>query len=145
VKQPDQPPIGFALNQATRRVSRAFDATLSSAGGSLPMWWILLSLRSNPQANQREIAAAAGIQSATLTHHLNAMEANGLVTRRRDTVDRREHVVELTAAGEARFDQLRTAAMTFDARLRTGFDESETAQLRGLLERLATNADGARA
>jgi DNA-binding transcriptional MocR family regulator len=44
--------------------------------------------------NQRQIAESIGIQGATLTHHLNAMEADGVVTRRRDPTNRRVHVVE---------------------------------------------------
>lgn len=138
--RPAQPPIGAVLAQTTRRISRAFDAALSAAGGSLPMWLILLSLTTGKGGNQREIADAVGIRSATLTHHLNAMETAGLVTRRRDLADRREHVVELTTAGAQKFAQLRTAAMAFDARLRAGFDPEELAGLAALLNRLATNA-----
>ena len=64
-------------------------------------------------------------QSATLTHHLNAMESAGLVTRRRDPANRRVHVVELTPAGDALFLHLRDAAMAFDQRLRTGLSERD--------------------
>jgi MarR family transcriptional regulator, transcriptional regulator for hemolysin len=55
---------------------------------------------------QRELAAAVGIEGPTLTHHLNRMEASGLVTRRRDPANRRVHRVELTEAGEATFARL---------------------------------------
>jgi MarR family transcriptional regulator for hemolysin len=81
-----------------------------------------------------------GIREATLTHHLNAMEANGLVTRHRDPANRRVHVVALTAAGEEAFTGLRGAAMAFDRRLRHGISEEEAAVLSDLLGRLATNA-----
>jgi MarR family transcriptional regulator for hemolysin len=67
------------------------------------------------------------------------METAGLVTRTRDPVNRRIHVVELTPAGESSFLQLRTAAMSFDARLRQGITEQEIAGLEGLLDRLAAN------
>jgi MarR family transcriptional regulator for hemolysin len=34
-----------------------------------------------------------GVREATLTHHLNAMDTRGLITRTRDTANRRIHVI----------------------------------------------------
>jgi MarR family transcriptional regulator for hemolysin len=127
------------LAGVARDVGRAFDAALARAGGSRPMWLVLLSLKSRPTANQRELAAAVGIQDATLTHHLNGMEAEGLLTRRRDPANRRVHLVELTEAGDAAFRRLRTVAQHYDTRLRTGFSDADLDTLRGLLARLRDN------
>jgi len=127
------------LAGVARDVGRAFDAALARAGGSRPMWLVLLSLKSRPTANQRELAAAVGIQDATLTHHLNGMEADGLLTRRRDPANRRVHLVELTEAGDAAFRRLRTVAQHYDTRLRTGFSDADLDTLRGLLGRLRDN------
>jgi len=139
VPRPTQTPIGMELAGVARDVGRAFDAALARAGGSRPMWLVLLSLKSRPTANQRELAAAVGIQDATLTHHLNGMEADGLLTRRRDPTNRRVHLVELTEAGDAAFRRLRTVAQHYDTRLRTGFSDSELETLRGLLGKLRDN------
>src|SRR5271155_3012586 len=108
-------PIGLRLNQTARAVERAFDQALGEAGGTLPTWLILLNLKIRKPANQRELAEAVGVREATLTHHLNSMDAEGLITRQRDTTNRRIHVVELTDAGEESFLRLRTAAVAFDA------------------------------
>lgn len=137
--RPAGPPIGLHLARAARLVSRAFDDALSEAGGSLPSWLVLLNLKIRPTANQRELAEAVGIREATLTHHLNAMETAGLLTRRRDQNNRRIHVVELTDAGEATFLGLRDAAAAFDRRLRRGITTTELASLEAVLGRLATN------
>ncbi|HEX3259039.1 MAG TPA: MarR family transcriptional regulator [Pseudonocardia sp.] len=137
--RPAQTPIGMELAGVARDVGRAFDAALARAGGSRPMWLVLLSLKSRPTANQRELAAAVGIQDATLTHHLNGMEADGLLTRRRDPANRRVHLVELTEAGHAAFRRLRTVAQHYDTRLRTGFSDADLDTLRGLLARLRDN------
>jgi MarR family transcriptional regulator, transcriptional regulator for hemolysin len=148
-------PIGLLLSQTARTVSRAFEETLAEAeaGGSppeedsktpiLPVWLVLLNLKIRKPANQRELAEAVGIREATLTHHLNAMDSRGLITRTRDAANRRVHVVELTEAGEAMFVRLQQAAIAFDARLRAGFPESDLDSLRALLGRLAANAGGA--
>ena len=142
--KPARPPIGLQLSRAARLVSRAFDEALAEAGGSLPVWLVLISLKSQEPDNQRDLARAVGITEATLTHHLNAMEAQALVTRRRDPANRRVHLVELTGAGEAAFIRLRDAAMAFDQRLRRGFSDDETAGLEGLLGRLEANVANGR-
>jgi MarR family transcriptional regulator, transcriptional regulator for hemolysin len=120
-------------------VRRAFDDALAEAGGSLPVWLVLLNLKIRPPANQRELAEAVGVREATLTHHLNAMDAEGLITRRRDAANRRIHVVELTNVGEETFLRLRATATSFDQRLRAGITEKEVATLAGLLDRLVQN------
>jgi MarR family transcriptional regulator, transcriptional regulator for hemolysin len=142
-------PIGLRLSQAARTVSRAFDEALEGAGGTLPVWLILLNLKIRKPANQRELAGAVGVREATLTHHLNAMAARGLVTRTRDPVNRRIQVVELTEAGEAAFLRLQQAAIEFDARLRAGLADADLDHLGDLLGQLAANvgstADGSTA
>jgi len=140
--RPAHQPLGLHLTRISRTVSRAFDDTLAEAGGSLPVWLVLISLKSLPLASQRELAEAVGIQGATLTHHLDAMESAGLVTRRRDPANRRLHLVELTPAGDALFLRLRDAATAFDKRLRAGLADSEVSQLEALLTRLRDNVSG---
>src|SRR5215203_1876681 len=105
---PTSPPLGIELARTARDVGRAFEQALEDAGGSRPLWLTLVALKQQPLANQRQLAAQIGIESATLTHHLNGMEADGLLTRRRDPANRRVHVVELTPAGEEMFGRLRS-------------------------------------
>jgi MarR family transcriptional regulator, transcriptional regulator for hemolysin len=137
--RPLHEPLGLHLTRVSRAVGRAFDDALAAAGGSLPVWLVLISVKSAQRGSQRELADAVGIQGATLTHHLNAMESAGLVTRRRDPDNRRMHLVELTPAGDALFLRLRQVAMSFDARLRAGLTEHDVGQLEALLTRLRDN------
>ncbi|WIX99757.1 MarR family winged helix-turn-helix transcriptional regulator [Amycolatopsis mongoliensis] len=132
-------PIGVVLARTAKTAGRAFDQALAAAGGSQPVWQILISLKTRPVANQRELADAVGIQGATLTHHLNGMEAAGLVTRRRDPDNRRVHLVTLTPEGEQLFLRLASAAIAHDERMRKGLSDAEIAQLADLLHRLAGN------
>ena len=137
---PAEPPIGLLLSRVAKDAGRAFDDALAESGGSAPTWQILLALKTRKVANQRELAEAIGIRGATLTHHLNAMEESGLLTRRRDPDNRRVHLVELTRAGDAMFLRLAGAARDFDERLRTGLSERDLATLRHLLSKLHANA-----
>jgi MarR family transcriptional regulator for hemolysin len=140
--RPVRTPIGLELARAARTVSRAFDDALAEAGGSLPVWLVLLNLKTRQVSSQRELAEAVGVREATLTHHLNAMDTQGLVTRTRDPANRRIHVVKLTAAGEAAFIRLAEAATTFDRRLRDGLSDADLDVLATVLGRLAGNVAG---
>src|SRR5215469_15464782 len=60
VPQPFPVPIGLRLNQAARAVERAFDEALAAAGGTLPIWLVLLNLKIHRPANRR-------VQVVTLT------------------------------------------------------------------------------
>src|SRR2546421_270199 len=122
---PSATALSAVVSRAARTVSRAFDETLAEAGGSLPVWLVLISLKSRTLASQRELAEAVGIQGATLSHHLDAMESAGLVPRRRDPANRRLHLVELTPAGDALFLRLRDAATAFDRRLPAPLSEGD--------------------
>jgi MarR family transcriptional regulator for hemolysin len=139
VTKPVGRPIGLTLARTAKIISRAFDDALAAAGGSTPIWLILISLKTQPTSNQRELAKAVGIQGATLTHHLNAMEADGLITRRRDPANRRVHQVQLTEQGQTLFYRLATAARAHDQRLRAGLGDEEIAALEQLLGRLQAN------
>lgn len=133
-------PIGLRLNQAARAVERAFDEALATAGGTLPVWLVLLNLVIYKPATQKDLAEKVGIKEATLTHHLNALEERGLITRSRVAANRRVQVVALTEAGEAAFLRLRDAAIAFDARLRAGLSDADVDHLHTLLGTLAANA-----
>lgn len=136
---PHRPPLGLVLAHTAKAVSRAFDEALSAAGGSMPTWLILLTLKTRTIENQRELAEAVGIGGATLTHHLDNLERHGLARRTRDEGNRRIQRVELTDAGEATFLRLREAAIDFDKRLRRGLSAAEVEAARQLLGALRAN------
>ena len=134
--KPSTPPIGLQLTRTARVAAQAFDRALAAAGGSAAVWQVLVLVRSGQWGQQSEMAAAMGVTSATLTHHLNALERQGLVRRWREESNRRVQRVELTDEGVARFDALREVAMRHDARLRAALGEDDLAVLAGLLDRL---------
>lgn len=139
MRAPKLDPIGLDVSRTGRRLHRAFDAELAAVGGSLPVWLIVTALKRSPGRAQRDLAAAVGIDDATLTHHLRRMEADGVVERQRDPVDRRTQRVTLTVAGEEVFTTLLATVLAFDKRLRHGLSEADIAALRGLLGRLRAN------
>lgn len=138
--QPATEPIGLEVTHTGRVLSLQFNDVLAVAGGSLPQWLILTALKRGSHTMQRDIAAAIGIEGATLTHHLNRMETDGLVRRERVAGNRRTQVVRLTPAGEALFQSLLTAVIAFDQQVRAGVSDRDLATIRRLLARLRANA-----
>lgn len=144
MERPVIEPIGLQLTRTARVLSRAFDDALSEVGGSLPVWLVLVSLKTGGHGTQRELADAVGIEPATLTHHLHRMEADGLVQRTRGPENRRVQRVELTGAGETAFARLLGAVTAFDKQLRAGLSKSEVASLGDVLGRLRANAEASK-
>jgi MarR family transcriptional regulator for hemolysin len=91
---------------------------------------------------QTELASAIGIEGPTLTHHLDAMEHDGLVKRVRDVDNRRAIKVELTEAGREMFSRLHDVAIGFEEQLRTGVSDDEVAMVRSVLDRFGRNVSG---
>jgi MarR family transcriptional regulator for hemolysin len=133
-------PIGLRLTRTARTVAQAFERAMAQAGGSAATWQVLLLVRTQDAATpptQSAMAKAMGITAATLTHHLNALERQGLVRRWREPDDRRTQRVELTDQGSELFERLREVAVAHDARLRSRLSDAEAEQLASLLDRLA--------
>jgi MarR family transcriptional regulator for hemolysin len=133
-------PIGLLVSSTAKVLSREFDAALTAVGGSRSTWLVLQSLKSAGHRTQGDLAEAMGIRQPTLSHHLDALERDGLVRRERTADNRRVQHVTVTEAGEALFLRLRRAAGAFDGRLRAGLGDAEVAELRRLLALLAENA-----
>ncbi|GAB3172419.1 MarR family winged helix-turn-helix transcriptional regulator [Myceligenerans halotolerans] len=139
-------PVAVALWKTAQPLIRGFDALLLEHGASWQVWHILLALSTNPPRTQRELAGAVGIREATLTHHLRAMEDNGLVTRTRVPDNRRVQQVQVTEDGARLFSELRTAAVEYDRRLRAAIgSDDDVSRFLDALGRLAAAApEGAR-
>lgn len=86
---------------------------------------------------QRELGQAMEIDPSILVTLLNPLEAAGLLSRQRDTVDRRRHLVKLTAKGERRLAAAAEAQRMAEEELFAGLDQDQREQLRVLLVALS--------
>jgi MarR family transcriptional regulator for hemolysin len=132
--------LSLLIGRVAKELSRAFDDVLVAAGGSTPTWQVLRALSAGDHRTQADLAAAIGVRQPTITHHLDALERAGLVTRERADANRRVQRVTVTESGAHLFLRLRRAAASFDGRLRAGLDDADVAELRRLLAQLAEDA-----
>jgi MarR family transcriptional regulator for hemolysin len=112
------------------------DERMAVHGGSLQQWLVLRFLSEEPQASHRELAERMYLSAPTLTHHLDRLEAAGLLTRTRDTGDRRVVRLDITPAGTDRLAELEAVADATDAEVRALLSPSEAETLHRLLSTL---------
>jgi len=87
------------LALAQKAVHEVVDERLAEHGGSLATWLVLHHAVVEPDLGQSQLAARLYIEAPTLVRHLDKLEADGLLERRRDSRDRRVARVRVTAAG----------------------------------------------
>jgi DNA-binding MarR family transcriptional regulator len=92
---------GRGLIELVTQVSKAFHRR--STEEMLGMRWkeflVLSYLHEHPGTTQQELGEVMLVDSNTVVLLLNELEARGFSIRRRDTGDRRRHVVEITPSG----------------------------------------------
>ncbi|PDQ19157.1 ArsR family transcriptional regulator [Mesorhizobium sanjuanii] len=91
----------FALYTASGLMTKLYRPLLDPLGLTYPQYLAMLALWQRAPSTVGDLGEALGLDSATLTPLLKRMEANGLVTRRRDPADERRVLVEPTAEGQA--------------------------------------------
>lgn len=98
---------------------------------------VLQQVAENRGALPSVIARSVGLKKATVTVLVNKLEHAGLVSRRRDTEDRRRVWIELTEAGRTVLEQ---SPDLLQARFERGFnalDDWEQAMIIAALERIS--------
>lgn len=101
--------ICFSLYAATHAMQHAYKPLLEALGLTYPQYLVLVALWSADGQTVGQLGQVLQLESNTLTPLLKRMEAQGLVTRARDSRDERQVRVSLSAAG--REMQARAAAI----------------------------------
>ncbi len=112
--------VCFPLYAASNLVSRLYRPILTKLGLTYPQYLVMLVLWEVAPQSVGTLGHALYLDSGTLTPLLKRMEQAGLVSRRRDPVDERRVLIDLTDKGRA----LRTPAERVPATLATGYDLS---------------------
>jgi MarR family transcriptional regulator for hemolysin len=133
--------VGRKLAMTAKTVGSAFNAALATEGGSVPTWLILNSLRGQRSLTQRELARSLGIEGPTVARHLSNLEQRGYVARTRSEIDRRAVGVEITEQGEAAYQRMLGAVISFNKALQKGLSREELEQLDRILTLLARNVE----
>ena len=91
----------FALYSAVNHVTRLYRPVLAALGLTYPQYLAMLALWEHAPRTVGALGEALDLDSGTVTPLLKRLEKQDLLRRRRDPVDERRVIVELTAAGQA--------------------------------------------
>lgn len=135
--------VGTLVARARRLVWTAAARELEAHGFPMTTWVLLATLVRSGPATQREIADATGQHAASVSRLVNDLEAQKLVRRGRDDVDRRRARVQISAAGKAFCRAARPHVIGALGEALAPMSTGEQRALRALLRKLVPPSDPA--
>jgi DNA-binding MarR family transcriptional regulator len=111
------PCLCAALRQASRAVTRIYDAELRGTGLRPTQYSLLRLLGRAGEVRQGELCEMASLDETTLTRNLRPLVKGGWVTIRAGS-DRRAKLVAITEAGKEKIEQARPAWAKAQERMR---------------------------
>ncbi|MEP7347303.1 MAG: MarR family transcriptional regulator, partial [Gemmatimonadaceae bacterium] len=91
--------LGYQVRVTHRSIQRLLEATIAPYGVKLGMWYFLRVLWEEDGLTQSELSRRIGTMEPTTLHAIAGMEECGLVSRTRNSADRRKMNVFLTKKG----------------------------------------------
>jgi DNA-binding MarR family transcriptional regulator len=132
-----------ALRKASRRVSQLYDDALAPCGLRTTQRAILNHIRRAGTPPIGALAEALVMDRGALTHTLKPLERDGLVAITVDPRDRRNRLIALTPAGEAKLAESEPYWAAAQRRFEAAFGTAETVALRAALGRIVVDEFGA--
>lgn len=131
--------LGFLVSRIHARMHREFLAALEPIRLEPRLFGALTALDATGPIAQAELARLLGVSGPSVVQVADALEARGLVVRRRDPADRRTQLLHLLPEAPAvRAEAARIAAETLGHHLGP-IDAAGTARLVTLLQRFVTS------
>ncbi|NNN37239.1 MarR family transcriptional regulator [Streptomyces sp. S3(2020)] len=138
--------IVSALSRLNRRMNVAYGRQTSALGISNAEWEVLkaLVLSGAPyRMGPGDLAKRLGLTPAAMTHRIDRMVAEGLVTRERDESNRVRVIVELTDEGREKWLEAMRMASVFEEDLLQDLSPGERTSLGDVLTRLLRRVEHA--
>ena len=126
-----------ALHGSARQWRLLIDRRLKDLGVSQAGWMtITMAAKAKEPLSQSELAAAVGVEGATMVAMLDRLAKAGLIERVPSETDRRVKRVTVTAAGMALYQEVRKEANAVRKELLAGVDPAVLLAATELLEAL---------
>jgi len=128
---------GPGLVELLTQLTKAFHRRTSEEvlGMKLRNYMALAKVRDHPGISQQDLAEMLLYDANAVVLLLNELEDLGFSMRRRDTEDRRRHILELTPAGSKALERAEAGRANIEDELLEGLTDEEKASLRYLLTR----------
>ncbi|MFJ7650037.1 MarR family winged helix-turn-helix transcriptional regulator [Lysinibacillus sp. NPDC097279] len=132
----NQEQILHLLKGLNNQISPKFERC---TGISASRYELLYQLYEADEINQSTLQKAVNIDSGAITRHLKQLEANGMVTRRRNPTDNREIFVRLTDEGRKQIVGYKKEKILFVNQMLHDFNSEELEALSKMLSRMQNN------
>jgi DNA-binding MarR family transcriptional regulator len=136
---PPPPPLadrtGFLLARAHHRFHERSDEVLEPVGIQVRQFGVLTRL-ADGTSSQRELADRLQVSTPVVVELVDALEASGLVERRRDTADRRLNAVHVTGRGRDVLKRATAVLLAANEDLTRPIGDAGDRELRLLLRKL---------
>ena len=128
--------LGYHLRRAQGAMHRDFMAAVADFELTQKQAATLWLIQANPGVSQVEVAAALGMDRATMMALTDRLEDRGFVIRKRSSVDRRRQELYLTPSGQSTLRKCKLRVAEHEQRFRAMFTASELASLVNALKKL---------
>ncbi|MEV0281717.1 MarR family transcriptional regulator [Streptomyces sp. NPDC050610] len=135
-----------ALSRLNRRMNVAYGRQTADLGISNTEWEVLkaLVLAGEPyRLGPGELAKRLGLTPAAMTHRIDRMVGEGLVTRERDENNRVRVIIGITSEGRGKWLEAMRLATVFEGDLLQDLSGDERAMLGEMLTRLLRRVEDA--
>jgi DNA-binding MarR family transcriptional regulator len=133
--------VGYLLRDATRLMLRVTAARIAVHGVTMTQYFLLRQLWENDGQSQRDLARQLDVPEPALATLLDALEAAGLVVRKRSTSDRRRTHVHVTAKGKSLRGPLLEEGKDVLEGMLEGCSQRSVDELRRTLKKLKANLE----
>ena len=127
--------LGYHMRRAQGAMHRDYMASVASLNLTQKQTATLWLVHANPGISQVSIAAALGMDRATMMSVTDCLEDRELLVRKRSSVDRRCKELHLTPAGQNILRKAKTRIAEHEARFKALFTPTELARLLAALQK----------
>ncbi|MDT4920248.1 MAG: hypothetical protein QOI15_1150 [Pseudonocardiales bacterium] len=133
------PPRGaaFLLAQVGAHAAMRFGQRMGEHGLTPPFAGVLGLVTARPGMRQQELAKMLGMLPSRMVALVDELEADGLVQRVRDDVDRRRYALEITTKGRTALQKIAKVAKAHEDAICAALTEKEKTTLTTLLGKIA--------
>jgi len=127
--------LGYRMRRAQGAMHRDYVASVAGLDLTQKQTATLWLINANPGVSQVSVAAALGMDRATMMAVTDRLEDRSLLVRKRSTVDRRRQELYLTPAGQSMLRKVKARITEHEERFKALFKPAELATLLAALEK----------
>jgi DNA-binding MarR family transcriptional regulator len=129
--------LSIASNAVSEAIATAYQALF---GLRIPEWRLVAVIAEHDGITQQALVIATRMDKVSVSRAAIALADRGLIQRRPNAHDQRSHLLSLSEAGRALYDDVAPKALALERQVFAGFAGSELAAFSAMLTRIEAAA-----